>query len=308
MTVRGEIVQPARVPVRAFPRILVTSAEDPESRDLALAVARHLELGRSAVDRLDREAIDRMRAEGQIGRATAVLELRTTMSQRSQAAWGRDDNLDCGPLGCLESPHRTVRAVPVLSARVLVIVADGPSGRPLQRVQLSEEERGADLLAMRMRVLERLAAQTMALVDQRIERVPVHLYPVDVPEVREAIATLRDGRWHEGRAQLEAFVDSPRFEALPSDQRARVLYDLGQARRFDGTLPAERRFREARSALRAAVRLVPVPLYAQAIAELEEHRQSRAMVRVQREAMAHNFALPTQSDDDSPLPPQRYQR
>lgn len=308
MTVQGEVVQPAQVPVRAFPRILVTSTDDAESREIALSVARHLALGRSAVDRVDRAAIATLRAEGQIERATVVIEVSTTLSQHATAGWTRSEGVDCGPVGCLDSPRRRVREVPVLRARLIVTVQDGPTGRALQRVELSEEESGADPLAMRLRVLERLAAQALALVDQRIEQVPVHLYPVDVPDVRAALDAVRAGRWAEGRRILEEFVDADDFDALPREQRALVLYDLGQARRFDATLPAERRFRAAGRALRAAVRLVPAPLYARALADLEQHRQSRAMVREQQEAMAHNFGLEVGSDRGSPAPPPRYRR
>lgn len=308
MTVRGEIVKPAEVPVRAFPRILVTSTDDAESREIALTVARHLARGRSAVDRLDRGAIALLRAGGQIERATAVIELSTTLTQHARPAWRQNEQVDCGPLGCMDGRRTSVEDVPVLRALVVVTVQDGPSGRALQRVELREEESGTDVLAMRMRVIERIAARTLALVDQRIEHVPVHLYPVDLPDVRQAIAALREGRWPEGRRMLAALVQSDAFDALSPEQRALVLYDLGQACRFDATLPPERRFRAAGRALRAAVRLVPSPLYAQAIAELEQHRQSRAMVREQQEAMAHNFGLEVESAGDSPPLPPRYRR
>lgn len=305
MTVRGEVIQPAQVPVRAFPRILVTSAEDPESREIALAIARHLAVGRSTVDRLDRSAIAELRARGQIDRTTVVLELRTTLTRHERPGWATSDPLNCGVAGCVDS-RRSVEDVPVVRAHVSILVAEGPSGRPLQRVELSEQESGSDVLAMRLRVLERLATRARALVDQQVESVPVTLYPLDMPEVRAALEAVREGRWAEGRQRLERFVESKRFQTLPRDQRALVLYDLGQARRFDSTLPAERRFRDAARALRAAVRLVPQPRYAQAIADLERHRQSRAMVREQQEAMAHNFALGSEAARSSPAPPSGY--
>ena len=308
LTVRGEIVKPAEVPVRAFPRILVTSTDDAESREIALSVARHLAEGRSSVDRLDRGAIAMLRAAGQIERTTAVIELSTTLTQHARPAWRQNEQIDCGPAGCMDGRRTGVEDVPVLRARVVVTVQDGPSGRALQRVELREEESGADVLAMRLRVIERVAARTLALVDQRIEQVPVHLYPVDLPGVRRALAALREGRWPEGRRMLAALVESDAFEALPPSVRALVLYDLGQACRFDVSLPPEQRFREAGRALRAAVRLVPSPLYAQAIAELEQHRQSRAMVREQQEAMAHNFGLDVESAGDAPPIPPRYRR
>lgn len=305
VTVRGDVLKPAQVPVRAFPRIFVTSGDDTESQQMALAVARHLARGRSTVDRLDRAVIARLRAEGRIERATVVIELATTFSRHASSGWLGPT--DCGPAGCLDAA-RNFRDEPILRARVIVTVQDGPSGRALQRVELMEEGSGSDATALRARVLERLSQRTLALVDQRIEQVPVRLYPLDLPAVRRAVEAIEEGRWADGRQILEKFVRDERFRSLPRDQRALVLYNLGQARRFDRTLPPEQRFRAAGRALRAAVRLMPVPSYAQAIAELEQHRQNRAMVREQQEAMAHNFGLGRRSEDHSPPPPEHYRR
>ncbi len=304
MTVQGEVLQPAQVPVRAFPRILVTAPADAESQELARAVARHLSLGRSEVEQLAPEAIAALRGEGRIERTTVIVELRSTLSRLDQPGWAQNEGLDCGPVGCVDPGHAGMRDVPALTGNVHVIVSEGASGRSLQRVEITEEESGGDLMGMRLRVLERLAQRTLALLDHRIELVPVHLYPVAHAEVQRALDAVREGRWGEGRRRLEVLVRSRAFRALPADQRALVLYDLGQTRRFDATLPADQRFQSAMRALRAAVRLVPHPLYAQAIADLERHRRSREMVREQQEAMAHNFALSRPAD--TPEPPARY--
>lgn len=170
-------------------------------------------------------------------------------------------------------------------------VMEGATGRVLQDLRLDEEETGLDPLAMRLRVLAQLRQRATELVDQRSTVVLVELYPIDQVEVREALDAAQAGRWGEARRGLEAFVRSNAFRALPSDQQAHVLYDLGQARRFDARERTASRFLRAERALRAAVRLLPRPQFARAIADLEEDRRSRAMVRVQREAMVHNFAL-----------------
>jgi hypothetical protein len=308
MTVQGEIVQPAQVPVRAFPRILVSAAPNPESRDLAARVARHLSRGRSAVEQLEPDAIRALREGGRIERATVVIELQATLTRQDQSHWGlRSRPLDCGPLGCFDPRGgSSMQDIPMLRADLLLRVLDGPSGDTLQEVELSEQETGGDALAMRLRVLDRLADGALALVDQRVERVAVHLYPIDRPEVRRALAAVREGSWSEARRHLELFAHSRHFRSLPRDQRALVLYDLGQARRFDTTVTAEERFAGASRALRAAVRLAPQPLYARAIAALESHRRSRYMVREQQEAMAHNFALSAGAMADTPQPPPQY--
>lgn len=289
LTARGQVVQPAQVPVRAFPKIVVIASEEPESAELASTIAQHLARGRSVVDRLERAELDRLREAGGIERATVIIDVRALVTRGDRPELAQGERLDCGPNGCMD--WRRTESTPVIRADVRLSVADGPSGRTLQEVELSEEESGVDAVAVRLRVLARVAERTLALLDQRVEEVRVHLYPIDHPTVRGALASMRDGRWEEGRRALESFVRTRTFRALPTDQRAFVLYDLGQARRFDVSVPADQRFDAADRALRAAVRLVPQPLFARAVAELEAHRRNRDMVRVQQEAMAHNFGL-----------------
>ena len=106
---------------------------------------------------------------------------------------------------------------------------------------------------------------------------------------------------------LERFVGSTSFEALRSEERALVLYDLGQICRFDRSLPADERFRRSAGALRRAVRLDPEIRYANALAELEAHRQSRALVHEKDDAMAHNFRIAKDPTGASvPDPPATY--
>lgn len=306
LTVRGDVVRPARVPVRAFPRILVVSDGTPEGETVADAVARHLASGRSRVQRLPPAEVTARRDADRIPRATVVVRTAVELVRRDRPEWARRRELDCGPLGCIESQRPYVRDVPVLTGRLTVTVADGPSGRSLQREAVEEQQSGVDLLGMRLRVLERLSERARELVDQRTERVVVELHPVEHPAVRAALALIREGEWTAGRRRLERFTESEAFAALPVDRRALVLYDLGQSLRFDTSLPPDQRFDRAAQALRAAVRLVPEPRYANALGELRSHRRSRAMVREQQEAMAHNFRL-GQPGPEVPEPPAHYE-
>jgi hypothetical protein len=291
VTVHGEMLTPARVPVRAFPRILVTANDDPESQGIADAVAGHLEVGRSEVGRTSRGAVRTMRARGRIERATAVVDLRITMVETGRPEWTRRSDVECGPLGCFESRRAVIQDVPLVRAHLAVSVADGPSGRSLQRIEITEEEASADVLAVRLRVLERLRARALALVDQRMQEVPVELYPIDQRAVGAAVELARAGRFGEARERLMRFVEGPRFAALARRERAIVLYDLGQVLRFDRTVEAELRFDRAERAFERAVLLSPEPLFARALRDLEIQRRSREMVREQDEAMAHNFGL-----------------
>jgi hypothetical protein len=302
LTVRGEVTRPARVPVRAFARIVVVSADNPESVDLAHAVARHLASGRSNVERADDERVRSMREQGLLEVASVVVELRTTLIRRNHSEWGQHDELDCGPGGCFESRRNTIHDVPVLDGHVLVTVTDGPSGRELQQVELTDEETGEDLIGIRLRVLDRLSERALALFDQRTMEVPVALFPIGHPSVQRAIARVGQGRWSEGRLLLERLVASGEFDSLAAGQRALVLYDLGQTKRFDASIPASRRFAEAERALQAAVRLSPQPFFARALDDLDEHRRSRAMVHEQDEARAYNFALFRAQQSGTPPP------
>ena len=310
LTVRGEVVQPAQVPVRAFPRILVTSGASPEADDIANQLAAHLSIGRSNVRRLDPRAVSLLRRTREMPRATVVLDVRVTLVRRDRPEWTRRDTLSCGPIGCIENRSPTIQDVPVLVAELALTVIDGSSGRVLQREALSEEDSGADLLGMRLRVLERLGHRALELVDQRAREVPVELHRIEDPRVAAALEAVRAGSWTRGRELLESFRASLDYEALPAEQRALVLYDIGQTLRFDPSMPADRRFDEAASMLRAAIHLVPEPRFAAALGELEAQRHSREMVREQEEAMAHNFALtdgpPSERAPSVPNPPDSY--
>lgn len=291
LTVRGEVVQPARVPVRAFPRILVVAGDGPESVLIARRLANHLAQSESTVRRVPAGAIDELRRAGRIEPATVIVHVRLELTRRDRTGWARRNSLSCGPLGCVQTNRNILQAVPVLSGRLIMTVLDGPSGRSLQRELVSDEESGPDVLAMRMRVIQRLTQRALELVDQRTEHVSVELRSIDHPAVREALGAIRTGGWTRGRRMLERFVGSSGFDALTVEQRALVLYDLGQARRFDRSVPADERFRRAAEALRRAVRLAPQSRYASALSELQAHRRSRRMVREQEEATAHNFRV-----------------
>src|SRR5688572_32214705 len=109
VTVRGEIVRPAQVPVRAFPRILVASGDDHESRRIADTVAGHLSRGSSDVQRITRERIASLRAAGEIPRGVVVLELSASLVESDRPSWGNRDYLECGPSGCMESRRLEMR-------------------------------------------------------------------------------------------------------------------------------------------------------------------------------------------------------
>ena len=291
LTVRGDVVLPARIPVRAFPQILVVADDTPESREVARRLVEHLSLGESDVRLAPEGAIQAWREDGRIRRASVIVRVHAQLTEQVRPGWERTDSAACAAFGCAQADRHVVLDVPVLTGRMTLTVVDGPTGRPLQREAVDDEESGQDILFMRMRVTERLVARALELVDQRTEQVSVRLHPIDHAAVRGALEAIGAGRWMRGRRTLERFVDSTSFETLSTAERALTLYDLGQVCRFDPSLPADERFRRAARALRRAVRLAPQTRYASALADLDAHRQSRARVRAQDDAMAHNFRL-----------------
>lgn len=301
----GTVVRPAAIPVRAFPRILVVAGNGDESAVVARRLAAHLDGSTSEVRTPTPDELAALRARGALRPGTVVVSVDAALVQDERATWGRRDTLDCGPGGCIESQRPAIQATPVVIGRVRITVTDGPSGRSLQREDLREEEVGPDVLGARLRVIERLGERTTALVDQRAEPVVVELLTVDVPEVRTALTLIEGGDWAHGAAALQAFVDSPAMDTLPPQTRARVLYDLGQARRFDGSLPPDERFARAAEAMRAAIRTIPDRRYAAGIAEIQADQRSRALLLAQEEARDHNFRLA--SDGGAvPEPPTSY--
>lgn len=308
LTVRAAVVRPAQVPVRVFPLIFVLSDESEEALHLADAVTAHLSDGRSEVRRADPAGFASSRDAGLVPPASVAVRIRAQIIQRDRPTWARrQGDLSCGPGGCVQSRRMRLETLPVMRCEVVITVTDGPSGRELQREELEETDEGQDLLAMRLRLLDRVTARALAMVDRRTERVTVALYPVERPLVHRALASIVEGQWTDGRELLERFVGTEAFEALPPAERAIVLYDLGQARRFDPALPPDERFSTAAEALRAAVILSPRAFYADALSQLESHRQSRALLREQEAAMAHNFRIAESPDAPRvPEPPASY--
>jgi len=300
-------VHPAQVPVRAFPRILVIASDTGEADQLAAAIVAHLEGDGSHVRRGTPAEARALRQRGELARGTVLLHVDAALRDERRAGWTRSNRLDCGPLGCVESNRPVMRYVPAVAGRVALTVFDGRTGRRLQRESIEAEASDGDPMGMRLQVIERLTERTVQLLDQRAEDVAVELHPTEAPQVQAALDAIRDGRWTHGRDLLERYVVSADFGALSREERARVLYDLSQARRFDPSVPPDVRFERASEALEAAVQLHPQDRYASAISELEAHRRARELVQAQEQARHHNFRVGrTEGAASVPEPPESY--
>jgi len=307
---RGPVVSaayevPATVPLRSFPRVYVSSGDDPLEIALVQELVFHLQ-GDLEVRRVDRDQLEQLRVAGQIPNATLVVMFDLRTEEGVDVETTQRPETVCGPGGCYRRTRFDNFDVPTLKATATVTVYEGPTARVLQRTTLEARERGRTFDSMRARVLERLLADLKRLVDARPQRVQVRLLQVDLPGVGEALQLLERGQWREGRLALERAFRSEAAAALDRGERARLLYDLGLARRFDpvsAERDPERHFAAAEAALREAIELDPRQRYADALAQLQDHRRATAEARRQREATERNFALEQQRDPNAAVPP-----
>jgi hypothetical protein len=311
MTAEARVLSPAVVPVRAFPRVWVAGGHLEEEVAIVDGLARHLRSGsRIEARRLYVGDLEPLRAQRRIPNATVVIIATLAMTERMRPEWTTRPEMVCGPSGtCYETHRPYLYDVPTLAGRLSLVIYDGPSARVLQRVVVRSEDEGREYESMRLTVLRRLLARAKQLVDQRVRTEEVELLEVDQPMVERALAEIEAGDWHRGREVLESFARTPQLRALPREERARVLYDLGQARRYDA--PAgdtdDARFAAAERALRAAMAVDPQERYARALGELAAHRRAVALVREQRAAARYNFGLAERGSSTVPSPPPSYQ-
>lgn len=315
-TVRGSVVYPAAIPVRVFPRILVAGGDDPADRELVGALTAHLRgEGRSRVRSVSVDELEPMRRAGRIRAPSVVLLLESRLRERTQVRWITQPETVCGPIGCFSQNRSRMVDVPVVEGRVSVTVYEGPTARVLQRATVHARGEGRDFLLMRRQVTWELGQRLSRMVDQRRDHLDVVLLAVGLPGVDAAIEAIDGGDWTAGREALERLADSAAGRALEPEDRARLLYDLGQARRFDPATLADTasHFGRAEEALREAVRLDPAPRYAEALRAARAHHRQVVLVREQRAAAAHNFALrprPAAAEvapiGDIPAPPPGY--
>lgn len=292
----ARVMQPAVVPVRAFPRVLVASGHLSEEIAVIDALARHLRRGRHVdARRLHVSELEPLREAGRIRPATAVIIATVVMTERMRPEWTTRPEVVCGPSPgpCYETSRPHLYDVPTLAGRLHLTVYDGPTARVMQRVVVRSADEGRDYESMRRTVLSRLIRRAKQLVDQRVLRREVDLLSVDDEGAARALGRIEAGDWHGGRIALERIAASPRAARLPPTERARLLYDLGQARRFDAGAHDldDARFVAAEQALREAMRLDPQRIYARALGELAAHRRAVALVREQREAARYNFEI-----------------
>jgi hypothetical protein len=303
-SVRGEVIHPAQIPVRSFPRIWVVLPVTPQERSLATALAHHLEGGDAEVDLVELRDLEPLRFAGRIPPATLVLLPRIEFRRGSETRWTSRPQTICGSSGCFRTRRSYQYEVPTLLAQATLTVYDGPTATVRQEARAQTSEEGRDWDVMENRSVGSLAHEIGQMLDQRVEIVDVELLKVEDEEVTRALSVIDDGDWPSGRRLLEASLDEHRLDAMPVEMRARALYDLGMARLYDRTTldDPESHFGSAREALEAAYALDPEPRYRQATFEVEAHRQRFLAVQRQEAAREHNYRI----GEGIPEPPAAY--
>ena len=314
LVVAARVVRPATLSVRAFPQIYVVSAEDPDSRTVADRLATHLAErpgaagARLQVRRTTSQRLAAWRASGGVARVSVVLHVEVIVDEDQRPDFNSRPSTVCGPGGCYLATRAFPPDIPTLRARAQIRVEDGPTGRALQETSVEARDEGSDPLSMRGRAVLELAERAAALVDGGARAVEVALVQLDELPARRAITQLELGRWADGAARLSRLVAAPGFARRTPRDRAAILFDLGQALRFSGSEDesAIPRLDRALESLRAALRLDPRALYAEALQDLERQRRDLALSTEQRAAAAHNFALARDTPPVVPAVPPGY--
>ncbi len=308
----GSVVPVApTLPVRVFPELAVVHGIAPDDFEMAAALARHLASSSAGarIEHLDQESVDRRRVQGLLGPASAILRVQTRIIETTRTSFATEPETVCMGATCQTHRRTTMRDIPVVIATLVLHVSEGRSGRALQEMRLREREEGGDALAMRLRVLERLRRQAIGNIDISQRELRIELLESSAPDVRAALVLIRAGRFEEGRITLERIVNRTDFQKRTSRERARILFDLGQARRLTmRDVPVSERDEEhldsARQSITLALGIYPEAVFARAIEQLEEERLARFRMRAHHDAMAHNFTLDRQRI--VPMPPPGY--
>jgi hypothetical protein len=294
--VSAVVSYPAAMPLRVYPVVLVAFGADPADVDVASRVERHLrsQVGSSpAVDArlMPRETVDQLIAMRALEPGTAVVDVSSRSSMRLQTVPRSFTYQDCSFGRCITRTRTDYVEEAVASLTVTMAVRDIRTGRVIHSLQeVAELPRLGGGLSVAL--VDRVVSQLLPYLDQRTERVRVPLWDVPDPRVEAALDHLRAGEWRAGRVLLEEAVRSPELHAMDAEVRARALYALSVARRFDPTTLHDiaRHYAAARAPLDAAIELDPQRVaYRDARGALDQD-EARAQVLAAQEAVARDNA------------------
>lgn len=294
LQLQANVIEPAGIPVRAFPNVWVERGELLAEQELATQLVTYLQATpRMNVRLVDGDQLAAARAGGTVTPATVVVIFRLHTRELSRVEWTTRPETVCDALGCFTVARSYNYDVPVIDGELRISVQDGQTSQELQRAVVRAREEGRDYEDMLPRLTTTLGERLHQLTEQRIARVQVTLLEVSNSTVERALSLAEAGQWSDARDLLERFVSSDGFSSLQRLERARVLYDLAQARRFgarDGESVLEL-LQRARESANAAFELDPESRYARAVHEIDTAIKTRRMVDDQRAAAEHNFAI-----------------
>lgn len=291
ITAEALSVQPALLPLRAYPHVLLVPGPLEEDGQIARALTRHLKKsGHTRVQVIEERRLATHTQRGRIPRATVVVELLVGTHERVHAQYGHRERTTCDSLGCFDGAGGATQDVPVMRATLHVTVRDGRSMRVLQRVRLRALEASGSFEHLKRNAVLTLSRRLRASTEQIPEQIEVELLPLDLPQVEEAIDEALEGRWARARAVLEQALDDPAADTLSARQQARLHYDIGQAARATGLAGDPEPVVVALQAYARARALDPgEPRYAHAHRRSERDAEAAARVRMQRVQAARNF-------------------
>lgn len=302
LTLHARVIEPAGIPVRAFPHVWVDRGELLPEQEVARAFVEYLQQTPGLHVRLvNRDELSAARAGGTVPAASVLVVVGVQTKDLSRLEWTTRHQTVCDALGCFSVPNTVSYDIPVMEGELRISVQDAASGQELQRAVVRAREEGRNYDDMLPRLLVTLSDRLHRLAEQRVLRVEVELLEVDHPVMEGALSLAEAGNWLAARDAVEGLVDTDSFATeLGREDQARVLYDLSQLMRF-----ATREGEEALVALRASRTIAERALtlhvhsrYVDALKVIDEDIRRRTMVDDQRAAAEQNFAI-----DRAPPPP-----
>ncbi|MEY4509330.1 MAG: hypothetical protein RLZZ450_1452 [Pseudomonadota bacterium] len=293
VVVRAPVMYPARVPVRAFPSILIAGNKLPEG-DLAERLRAHLAKdGQHDVKRVEVADLESMREVGAISPLTLVVLVVPGIYDDPQEDWVTMPVQSCDfYYGCFTQYQSVYTQLPQLLGEVTLTVYEGPTAKTLQTATFDAAVYQPDSPQARAQVIDQLGKQLERAVDVLQSAIKVELESVDEhPIVRDAIASIQKGKWDEGRALLEQAA--LQLGGLKHSVQARILYDLAIARWY-APGPAgltQAAFDAASRALNEAIQLDGSARYQRTQQRLLQARQRQQILDEQRRAATANYAM-----------------
>lgn len=303
LTLNARVIEPAGIPVRAFPHVWVDRGELLPEQEVARVFVEYLQQTPGLHARLvNRDELSAARAGGTVPAASVLVVVGVHTIDLSRVEWTTRHQTVCDALGCFSVPNTVSYDIPVMEGELRISVQDAASGQELQRAVVKAREEGRSYDDMLPRLLVTLSDRLQRLAEQRALRVEVDLLEVDHPVMERALSLAEAGNWLAARDAVEALVNAGSFASeLEREDQARALYDLSQLMRFatregEGPLVA---LKASRTFAERALTLHVHSRYVDALKVIDEDIRRRTMVEDQRAAAEQNFAI----DRVLPSPP-----